>query len=172
MILSNIDILEARRRGDIVIEPFDMKRLNPNSYNLRLHNELLFYEGRILDLKANNPVDRMMIQPEGSMLFPNILYLGRTIEHTTTKNLVPMLEGRSSLARLGISVHSTAGFGDNGFSGYWTLELSVVQPVLIYAGIDVCQIFYHTMLTVGSVYNGKYQNNRDVQPSMSWKDCE
>ena len=77
------------------------------------------------------------------MLQPNQLYLGRTVERTETHNLVPMIEGRSSIGRLGLFVHVTAGFGDVGFCGYWTLEMFAVQPVRIYAGVAICQIFYH-----------------------------
>lgn len=67
------------------------------------------------------------------------------MEYTETHKFVPMLEGRSSVGRLGISIHSTAGFGDIGFCGYWTLEISCVQPVRIYSGVDICQIYYHTV---------------------------
>lgn len=174
MILSNIDILDARKRGDIVISEFDLKRLNPNSYNLRLHDELVTYnhpiDDEVLDVRKINRTSVYNIPKKGTILNPGILYLARTTEYTETRNLVPMLEGRSSLARLGVSVHATAGFGDNGFCGYWTLEISVVQPVRIYAGIDVCQIFYHTMLTIGSAYKGKYQNNTGIQASKSFED--
>ena len=78
------------------------------------------------------------------MLEPNRLYLGRTGEHTETKNLVPMLEGRSSIGRLGLFVHVTAGFGDVGFRGFWTLEIFCVQPIRIYSGLEICQIFLAT----------------------------
>ena len=82
-----------------------------------------------------------------------------------------MLEGRSSVGRLGIFIHATAGFGDVGFDGYWTLELSCVQPVRIYPGVEICQIYYHTIDGEYVPYrSGKYQGNTGVQPSMLWKD--
>ena len=69
------------------------------------------------------------------MLSPHQLYLARTAERTVTHNLVPQIEGRSSVGRLGLFVHVTAGFGDVGFSGYWTLEMFAVHPVRIYPGV-------------------------------------
>jgi dCTP deaminase len=84
-----------------------------------------------------------------------------------------MLEGRSSIGRLGIFIHITAGFGDNGFNGYWTLELSCIQPVRVYSDVEIGQIFYHTIKGELEEYkSNKYQNNDDVQPSMLYKDFE
>ncbi len=92
MILSGNEI-QARLGGDIVIDPFDVAQLNPNSYNLRLHDELLAYEEIVLDMRRPNRFRRHTIPPEGIVLDPNRLYLGRTVERTETHNLVPMLEG-------------------------------------------------------------------------------
>ncbi|GIV40507.1 MAG: dCTP deaminase [Thermonema sp.] len=172
MILSGKEI--ARRIGkDIIIEPFNPEQLNPNSYNLRLHNELLVYSDPVLDMKKPNAYERIRIPEEGLVLEPNKLYLGRTMEYTATEGLVPMLEGRSSVGRLGLFVHVTAGFGDVGFAGYWTLEIFCVQPIRIYAGVEICQIYYHTIEGDYERYrSGKYQNNRDVQPSLLYKDFE
>ncbi len=109
--------------------------------------------------------------PEGLVLHPNLLYLGRTAERTETRNLVPMIEGRSSIGRLGLFVHVTAGFGDVGFCGYWTLEMFAVQPVRIYAGVAICQIFYHDIRGSFTEYaSDKYQHNTDIQPSLLFKE--
>ena len=124
MILSGKEI-QKRINNDIIIEPFIEQRINPNSYNLSLHNELLLYKDSILDMKKDNRVDRIIIPSSGLILNPNRLYLGRTVEYTETKNLVPMLEGRSSIGRLGLFVHVTAGFGDVGFRGTGHLRFSV-----------------------------------------------
>jgi dCTP deaminase len=170
MILSGNEI-RARLNRDIVIEPFEEQQLNPNSYNLRLHNELLAYEEIVLDMRRPNRYRRHTIPPEGLVLDPNRLYLGRTIERTETHNLVPMLEGRSSIGRLGLFVHVTAGFGDVGFRGFWTLEMFAVQPVRIYAGVSICQIFYHQIAGDFELYRSeKYQNNHDIQPSLLFKE--
>ena len=103
----------------------------------------MVYEEVVLDMRKANRVRRIAIPPDGLVLQPNQLYLGRTVERTETHNLVPMIEGRSSVGRLGLFVHVTAGFGDVGFCGYWTLEMFAVQPVRIYPGVPICQIFYH-----------------------------
>jgi dCTP deaminase len=172
MILTGTEI-QSRIGGDIVIEPFNERQLNPNSYNLRLHNELLVYEEIVLDMRRPNRYRRYEIPPEGFVLHPNQLYLGRTAERTETHNLVPMIEGRSSVGRLGLFVHVTAGFGDVGFCGYWTLEMFAVQPVRVYAGVEIAQIFYHTVEGPVTEYaSEKYQGNRDIQPSLLFKEFE
>lgn len=170
MILSGKEI-ESRIGNEIIIEPYDKKRINPNSYNLSLHNELLVYKNSTLDMKSDNEVERITIPPEGLVLETNKLYLGRTVEHTETNNLVPMLEGRSSIGRLGLFVHVTAGFGDVGFKGFWTLEIFCVQPIRIYPNVEICQVYYHTIEGEHENYaSGKYQGNTGIQPSLLYKD--
>ncbi len=93
MILSGPEI-QKRRGTDIFIDPFDPSRINPNSYNLSLHKELLAYTNPVLDMSQPNPTRSLTIPPEGLLLEANRVYLGRTVEHTETHNLVPMLEGR------------------------------------------------------------------------------
>lgn len=172
MILSGEEI--RRQLGkQIFIEPFDEKRLNPNSYNLRLHNELLVYDTHELDMKRENRAHSRIIPPEGLRLEPGRLYLGRTKEYTRTEGFVPMLEGRSSVGRLGLFIHVTAGFGDVGFAGYWTLEIFCVQPLVIYPDVEICQIYYHTLLGDYRPYrSGKYQNNTGIQPSLLFRDFQ
>jgi dCTP deaminase len=170
MILSGLEIFKSLGKG-ITIEPFDERQLNPNSYNLRLHDELLVYTSRLLDMKVAQETERIVIPPEGLVLEPDRLYLGRTIEFTTTERFVPILEGRSSVGRLGLFVHVTAGFGDVGFRGYWTLEIFCVQPVRVYPGVPICQIYYHTIMGDFEGYDrGKYQNNTGIQPSLLYRD--
>ena len=170
MILTGEEI-RARLGTDIAIDPFEESQLNPNSYNLRLHNELLVYEEIVLDMRRPNRFRRYEIPPEGLVLCPNQLYLGRTVERTETHNLVPMIEGRSSIGRLGLFVHVTAGFGDVGFCGYWTLEMFAVQPIRIYPGVEIAQIFYHTLEGAVREYSSeKYQHNRDIQASLLFRE--
>ncbi len=172
MILSGKEI-KKKLGKEIRIEPYNEKQLNPNSYNLKLHNELLVYENDVLDMKKENKAKRIVIPPEGLLLEPNKLYLGRTKEYTRTDSYVPMLEGRSSIGRLGLFIHVTAGFGDVGFRGFWTLEIFCVQPIRIYEDIEICQIYYHTIDGDYELYkSGKYQNNRGIQPSLLYKDFE
>jgi dCTP deaminase len=169
MILSGKTI-RSRLGSDIVIEPFDETLLNPNSYNLTLHNELMVYEELALDMAKANRVRRIEIPSDGFVLQPNQLYLARTIERTETHNLVPQIEGRSSVGRLGLFVHVTAGFGDVGFSGHWTLEMFAIHNVRIYAGIPICQIFYHEICGEIEEYSSKYQHNTDIQPSLLFEE--
>ena len=172
MILSGKEI-EKRLNKDIFIEPYSQAQLNPNSYNLKLHNRLLVYDKHELDMKMENTASELFIPEEGLLLETNKLYLGRTLEYTRTENLVPMLEGRSSIGRLGMFIHVTAGFGDVGFAGFWTLEIFCVQPIRIYSGIEICQVYYHDILGEYENYkSGKYQNNEGIQPSLLFKDFE
>jgi dCTP deaminase len=122
-------------------------------------------------MKKKNKTIKHIIPNDGFVLMPGKLYLGRTKEYTKTENFVPMLEGRSSVGRLGLFVHVTAGFGDVGFKGFWTLEIQCIQPVKIYPDVDICQIYYHSIQGKFKKYNsGKYQNNSGIQPSLIYKD--
>lgn len=170
MILSGKEI-QNRLGKDIFIEPYNPKQLNPNSYNLRISNELLVYNESVLDMKQQHTSTQLTIPEEGLLLEPNKLYLGRTVEYTETHRLVPMLEGRSSVGRLGLFIHVTAGFGDVGFKGYWTLEIFCVHPIRIYPNVEICQVYYHDVLGEVEEYkSGKYQDNKGIQTSMLYKD--
>ncbi len=173
MILSGLEIEKAIEEGKIAITPYDRNQLNPNSYNLRLSDELLVYDSDELDMSLPNPFHAFKIPESGYVLQPGRIYLGRTHEYTTTDAFVPMLEGRSSVGRLGLSIHITAGFGDVGFRGFWTLELHCIQPIKIYPFVEICQIYYHTIEGEYFSYkSGKYQNNVGVQPSMLYLDFD
>jgi dCTP deaminase len=142
MILSDTRILEAMGRGQIVIRPFRRECLGPNSYDVHLGPWLATYADGALDAKRLNPVEEFRVPPRGFVLVPGQLYLGVTQEYTETHAFVPFLEGKSSVGRLGIDIHSTAGKGDVGFCNYWTLEMSVKLPVRIYAGMPIGQLIY------------------------------
>lgn len=173
MILTGKEIQKKISKGQIIIDPFDDSQVNPNSYNLRLFEELIVYSTFPLDMKKPASYDKILIPESGYTLTPGTLYLGRTYEYTETHGLVPMLEGRSSIGRLGMYVHITAGFGDVGFKGYWTLEISVIHPLIIYPRVQICQIFYHTVEGEITEYtSGKYQANKGIQPSLLYKDFD
>ncbi len=170
MILTGKEI-EKRLGNDIIIQPYDPLQLNPNSYNLRLHNELLVYTDDTLDAAEKNETVTLKIPDEGLVLEPGQLYLARTVEYTETRGLVPMLLGRSSIGRLGISVHLTSGFGDIGFCGYWTLQLTCVKKVRIYPNMKICQIFYHTVLGEYENYSStKYQGSHEIVSSQLYQE--
>lgn len=170
MILSGAEI-RSRLSGQIVIDPFDAERLNPNSYNLSLHDELLVYEEVVLDSAAPNRYRRIEIPPEGITLQPNQLYLGRTSEHTESHGVVPMIQGRSSLGRLGLFINPGGSLGHSGYCGTWTLEMHCVQPVKLYAGTQICQIFFLELVGQCSEYDSdKYQHSCDIQPSLLYRE--
>ncbi|MBK6932194.1 MAG: dCTP deaminase [Saprospirales bacterium] len=175
MILTDQKILEAMEAGEIVIEPFRRECLGTNSYDVHLGKYLGVYCDRILDAKKHNPIELMEIPSDGFVLQPGTLYLGVTEEYTETHATVPFLEGKSSVGRLGIDIHATAGKGDVGFSNTWTLEISCAQPVRVYAGMPIGQLIYFRIDgRVENYYNRKPDakyNQRTDKPveSMMWK---
>lgn len=188
MMLSGLSIVDEITRGRLSMDPFNPAAVNPNSYNLTLYKTLLVYKppslwerfkGWLYDdppcldmARPNVPDETIDIPPEGYILWPGWFYLGSTVEYTRTDPpFVPTIEGRSSVGRLGISVHATAGFGDCGFAGTWTLELSVIRPVRIYAGVPICQISYvQATSPIEPYHSDKYQGQRGPRESRLWKD--
>ncbi len=142
MILTDQEILNSIERGEILISPFRRDCLGSNSYDVHLGRTLAKYDSRTLDSKAHNTITTFEIPDEGFVLEPSEFYLGVTAEYTETLKHVPFLEGKSSVGRLGIDIHATAGKGDVGFCNYWTLEISVKQPVRVYADMPVGQLIY------------------------------
>jgi dCTP deaminase len=175
MIFSDTKILDSMAKGDIVIEPFNRKNLGTNSYDVHLGPYLAMYENRELDARKHNKIEIFEINADGFVIKPGVLYLGVTLEYTETHNAVPFLEGKSSVGRLGIDIHATAGKGDVGFSNTWTLEISCVQPVRIYPGMPIGQLIYFGVDgKIENYYNKKSDakyNSRTTHPveSMMWK---
>ena len=175
MILSDKRILEEIEKKTIVIKPYNREKLGSNSYDVHLGKNLAIYKDKILDAKKHNEIAYFEITAEGFVLEPNQLYLGVTMEYTETHDHVPFLEGKSSTGRLGIDIHATAGKGDVGFCGHWTLEISCKIPVRIYAGMPIGQLIYFPLEgEVETKYDSKknakysYQPDRPVE-SMMWK---
>lgn len=175
MILSDKRILEKIGTREIVIEPFNRASLGTNSYDVHLGKYLATYQNPELDAKKHNPINEIEITEEGILLLPGTLYLGVTEEYTETHCAVPFLEGKSSVGRLGIDIHATAGKGDVGFCNTWTLEISCIHPVRVYAGMPIGQLIYFAVEGDIETYynqksNAKY-NQRTTKPveSMMWK---
>jgi len=175
MILTDTNIKESIKNGEIIIEPYREECLGTNSYDVHLGKHLAVYVDKVLDAKSHNKVKHFEIQDEGYILEPGELYLGVTEEYTETHKAVPFLEGKSSIGRLGIDIHATAGKGDVGFCNTWTLEISCIKPVKVYAGMPIGQLIYFS--TEGEIQNfyhakknAKY-NERTIRPveSMMWK---
>ena len=184
----------------IKITPFDPRPtteggpVGPNSYDVRLGPTLRLYGSGwmiigdrvvnffggetfvepILDCRDDNPTTEVSIPESGLILEPGRLYLGSTVERTQCLGVVPSIETRSSLARLGVSVHLSAGFGDDGFNNTWTLEITAVHPVRIYAGMRVAQVAFCTLVGDRQPYAGKYRGDNSDGPvaSRSHEDLE
>ncbi len=175
MILSDKKILKSIKNKEIVIKPFRRKCLGTNSYDVHLGKHLAVYTSRVLDAKKHNEIEEIIIPKSGFVIEPGTLYLGVTEEYTETHNSVPFLEGKSSVGRLGIDIHATAGKGDVGFCNTWTLEISCVHPVRVYAGMPIGQLIYFAVDGEIENYYNKKANakyiKRTTKPveSMMWK---
>src|SRR5438067_1146782 len=175
MILSDTRILEEIKNQTIKIEPYSREYLGSNSYDVHLGKYLATYDDKELDAKKHNKITTFEIPEQGYVLQPGELYLGVTEEYTETHAHIPFLEGKSSTGRLGIDIHATAGKGDVGFCGNWTLEISCAQPVRVYAGMPIGQLIYFVVegeieIMYNTKANAKY-NNPTTRPveSMMWK---
>lgn len=175
MILADSEILRQLEAGTIVIEPFRRECLGTNSYDVHLAPMLKIYDCDVLDARTPNPSREILIPEEGFVLQPGVLYLAATEEYTEMHRHVPFLEGKSSVGRLGINIHATAGKGDVGFCNTWTLEISAIQPVRIYRGMPIGQlIFFEVKGEVLRSYNkkpdAKYTERTDKPvESKMWK---
>lgn len=175
MILTDKEILAAINRGEILISPFDASCLGTNSYDVHLSKYLATYVDEVLDARQHNAIQHFEIGEEGFVLQPGTLYLGSTVEYTETHATVPFLEGKSSVGRLGIDIHATAGKGDVGFCNHWTLEISCSKSVRVYAGMPIGQLIYFKVEGgIENYYNKKHNakyNEVNVRPveSMMWK---
>ena len=119
-----------------------------------------------LDMHKKNETIEFQIPEEGYVLQPGVLYIGRTVERTATDKFIPMINGRSSGGRLGISIHICAGFGDIGFDGTWTLEITVVEPVRIYPNEEIAQVCFFTPAgKKAKLYRGRYYKQEDATAS-------
>ncbi len=181
-ILLQSAILSHMASGNIDIAHFNPARLNANSYDLTLGGKMLVLapNSRVLDPKRDLSANYMSVVTETDQdgqeyftLWPSQLYLGVTQEWTNTRGLVPIMEGKSSLARMGVSVHKCAGFGDDGFAGHWTLEIEVSRPIRLYVGMPIGQLVYHTIEgeSTAEYQNSGSYNNDEAVPGIpnTWK---
>jgi dCTP deaminase len=171
MILTGPEITAATRDGRLTISPFAPNQVNPNSYNVRLGSTLLTYTADVIDAHQPNPTRTVEIGAGGYVLQPSELYLGHTLEAVGSDTFVPLLFGRSSVGRLGLFVEITAPIGDIGFLGQWTLMLSPIRPLRVYAGMKIGQIMFFLASGDIDLYRGKYQAARGPQPSHYWRDA-
>ena len=124
--------------------------------------------GCILDVKEEPETVKFKIDPErGWVLKPGIGYLMHTRERICTNKYVPIIDGKSSIGRLFMLVHFTAGFGDPGFDGQYTMEVSVLHPLRVYAGMKIAQIRFHTIAGSPKLYDGNYTGEAATGPVAS-----
>nr|WP_202511625.1 dCTP deaminase [Streptomyces sp. SID3343] len=152
------------------IDPFEPEQVNPNSYNIRLGPTLMTYTEPVIDAHRPNLTATIDIAADGLVLQPGELYLGHTHEQVGSDTYVPLLFGRSSVGRLGLFVEITAPIGDIGFHGQWTLMLSPIRPLRVYAGMKIGQIMFFVATGPVTLYDGKYQAACGPQPSGYWRD--
>jgi len=183
MILSDKSIKEKINTGEISISPFSQDSLQPASYDLHLDKNIMYFNtngNNIIDVKK--PVDELMIRTQisdsGFVIEPHQLVLANVIEITGVDSKhVGRLEGKSSLARIGLIIHATAGFLDPGNKLRLTLEMVNLSPlpIRIYAGMKIAQIAFEELDTpcekpYGSKsLNSKYVGDLTVQASKIWK---
>lgn len=184
-ILTGPAIRDQVQRGTIEIDPYVPEHVNPASVDLTLGTTYARYkkfrpppyapeEGyNFLDAREEQEVERFeMGGTESSLhLAPGFLYLMHTVERVYTDVFVPVLDGKSSIGRLGVSVHVTAGYGDPGFNGQYTLEVTCVHPVVLYAGMRIAQMRFHTVMGDIELYGGNYveETARGPVASRSWR---
>lgn len=170
MILTGTAIYEEVQIKKIIIEPFNLSQINPNSYNFRLGKIVKVYQNNILDAKQPNSIKTIEIPSAGLVLNPNTLYLGHTEEIMGSEYYVPIIRGRSSIGRLGLFVHITADLIDIGSINQWTLQMYAVQPVKIYAGMLIGQVTFWKPKGKITLYKGKYQGSKGPVESYIYKD--
>jgi dCTP deaminase len=176
MILTHNEINAALAAGHIVVEPLAPGAVGTNSIDLRLGLHILTYKNAILDAKIEPQYEIGTIPESGFVLVPDRLYLASTLEYTETHHHAPILEGKSSVGRLGLHIHVSACFGDVGFCGHWTLELHCVQPIRIYPGMPIAQLAYHAVSSLPDTNymerrGSSYTEAREARPVASrlWK---
>lgn len=187
MILSDRDIRAELEAGRIVIEPFVPDAVQPSSVDLHLGNRFRVFRNNrtaVIDPRVEQPELTELVEISGDepfVLHPNEFVLGATFERVTLPDdLVARLEGRSSLGRLGLMIHSTAGYVDPGWEGTLTLELSNVAnlPIKLYDGMKIGQISFQRMSSAAEVPYGdarigsRYRGQTDPTASRYHADFE
>jgi dCTP deaminase len=170
MILTGQEIIDNVEKGKICLSPFDKSSINPNSYDLKLGNFLYVYKERILDIKKQNPVERISIPQEGIVLKKDFFYLGSSNETIGSNYFVPILHAKSGVARLGLFVHITADLIDIGFHGNLTFQLLPTISIKVYPYVRVAQLSFWKTKGKVILYKGKYRNSVGPTPSRSFID--
>lgn len=142
MILTGLEIVKEWKAQRICIQPFSVDQINPNSYDFRLANIIKVYTNHVLDSRKTNSDIEILIPEEGLVLQPGRVYLGCTKERMGSDHYVPIIHGKSSIARLGLFIHVTADLIDIGFHGQWTLQMNPIQPVKVYPDMRIGHVTF------------------------------
>ena len=170
--LSNDAIKDEITRKSIAVDN-SLNNIEENFINVTLGNSIKVYDAPFLDVTEDTPTKEIIIPEDGLILKPNELYIGRTTEFTKTYGFVPVLTGKEELAAVGMEIHVTAGFGDNGFEGTWTLEIVCANPTIVYPGMPIGQIYYYPLIGNASIeYRGKYFRQIDPTSSRLYREYE
>ncbi len=173
MILTGNEIIKEVENNRICISPFLRENVNPNSYNYRLDDTILEFAPELIDAKKAPRYKKIKLTSEGYCLKPGNLYLGNTVEIIGSDNYVTQLIGRSSVGRLGLFLQITASLGHVGSKHKWTLELTCVQPIIVYPYMKIGQVSFWTMQgTKGVPYEGKYQGYNEPHISEFYHELE
>ena len=172
MILTGTEILKNIENKKIVVEPFNIAKLNPNSYNFTLDEKLLVYESNVLDAKKNNPVKEIIIPEEGLVLEPGVVYIGCTKEVMGSDFFCPIIRGRSSIGRLGLFVNITSDLIDIGAISQFTLQLNAVQPVVVYPNMQIGQVTFWAPFGDIKKYDGRYKGQKGPVASKMYLDFQ
>jgi dCTP deaminase len=170
MILTGEEIKRQVARHAILIDPFCVENINPNSYNFCLAPILRVYDAQVLDAKIPATTSDLRIPPEGLVLQPSRLYLASTIERMGSAEYVPTYAARSSVARLGMFINLSAPLGDIGYMGNWTIQLYCLHPVRVYAGMKIGQMMFWKTTGEILLYKGKYQGSSGPCASLIHRD--
>ena len=160
VILTGNEIRKQVLEGRIHISPFDLNRINPNSYNFRLGGTIKIYSvDDILDPKEDNRYYTVTLGDNGFVINPGELYIGHTVEEIGSDYYVPLMVARSSVGRLGISIFLNSGLGDIGFKQQWTLEITAVRRVRLYPGMGIGQMLFIKPEGDITLYAGRYNDS-------------
>lgn len=170
--LTGCEIEKRVMEGKIIIEPFDRLCLNPNSYNYHLGERMMRLVDSCIDMRKEDNYEELIIQNEGSILYPGECYLGATKEIFGSDYFASLVTGRSSVGRKFVTNHITAGLIDQGFHGRITLEITVQKPTIIYPNIVFGQIFWFSVMGKSNLYHGKYQHQAEATISQIFRESK
>lgn len=174
MILAHDEIISERENGNIIIDPFILEHVGANSYDVRLGNNFIrVLENEYIDgigyINQDKPQKfyKTTALLKGLLIMPGELWLGETIEVCGSDKYIPMIEGRSTFARMGLKVHLTAGFGDIGFKQKWTLELECTLPIVLYPGDRIAQVYFVQASSCNWLYGRDHKGHYSGQDGVT-----